>query len=475
MFNQRCLRVCFFAFAFSALIAHFAKTPGQEKDFNAYPDHVADYLKRLYAPQARQLEYRDDYSGGFERWQSDARAALRQRIGLDRIAASVGDHKPVVTLGEPENFGEYTRQRGIIETEPDVRIPFWLLKPMTAGKRPLGVFPHGHDRRGPETTAGVFADEAHERKSLAEDRDVAVQAVKHGFVAIAPAVRGLATDGVPDLHGRHGNRECRSHVMHCLLAGRTATGERVWDMQRILDWALTLSEVDSNSTLMMGNSGGGMVTMFTAACDERIDIAVPSCSFAPTVSESGYIFHCDCNMVPGLMDLGGLPGVCGLIAPRHLRAVNGRKDTLFSGDAIEEGAARVRNLYEAAGHPGRFEHRWGAAGHRFYKDLMWTLVLEAMQDKEHKAGSANIRIIYDNYAHDDALRTDWGFACVVSGAEKTILFDTGGKGKLLLANLRKMGLSPKDVLPLVTAPATRPSPSSKTPSVTASSRWAWAE
>ena len=86
-------------------------------------------------------------------------------------------------------------------------------------------------------------------------------------------------------------------------------------MQRILDWAFTLPEVDSSHTLMMGNSGGGMVTVFTAACDERIDIAIPSCSFAPSVSEAGYIFHCDCNMVPGLIDLGGLPCVCGLIAP----------------------------------------------------------------------------------------------------------------------------------------------------------------
>ena len=237
---------------------------------------------------------------------SDARSALHLKIGLDSIAASVGDHEPVVELDKPVDFGEYTRQRGVIETEPDVRIPFWLLKPKGEGKRPLGVFPHGHDRRGPETTAGVYADEAHERKSLAEDRDVAVQAVKHGFVAIAPAVRGLATDGVPDLHGRHGKRDCRSHVMHCLLAGRTATGERVWDMQRILDWAFTLPEVDSRHTLMMGNSGGGMVTMFTAACDERIDIAVPSCSFAPSVSEAGYIFHCDCNMVPGSDRFGRL-------------------------------------------------------------------------------------------------------------------------------------------------------------------------
>ena len=443
--NRPYIHICGSSLALVLFVGSHVTVLGQEKDFNSYPDHVAKYLKRLYDPTERQLEYRDDYPGGFEKWQDDAQSALLLKIGLDRIAASVGDHEPVVELGETEDFEEYTRQRGVIETEPNVRIPFWLLKPKVAGKRPLGVFPHGHDRRGPDTTAGAYTDEAHELKSLAEDRDVAVQAVKLGFVAIAPAVRGLATDGVPDLHGRHGKRDCRSHVMHCLLAGRTATGERVWDMQRVLDWAFTLPEVDSSHTLMMGNSGGGMVTMFTAACDERIDIAIPSCSFAPTVSEAGYIFHCDCNMVPGLIDLGGLPGVCGLIAPRHLLAVNGRKDTLFSAEAVEKGAATVRNLYTAAGCPEWFEHRWGAEGHRFYKDLMWPFVLGAMGSEEGKTSPMTIKVVYDNYAHDNALQTDWGFACLVTGPEKTILFDTGGKGDLLLANLQKMNLSPTDV------------------------------
>ena len=237
---------------------------GQEKDFNAYPEHVSKYLSRLYDKSAQPLAFREDYPGGFEKWQQDARAALRLKLGLDRIAASVGQHHPTVQLYEATDLGEYSRQRGVIETEPNVRIPFWLLKPKSKAPCPLGVFPHGHDARGHHTTAGVYADEAHKRKSVAEDRDVAVQAVKLGFVAIAPAVRGLATDGVPDLYGRHGKRNCRSQVMHCLLAGRTAVGERVWDMERILDWAVTLPEVDSKRVLMMGNSGGGMVTIFTA-------------------------------------------------------------------------------------------------------------------------------------------------------------------------------------------------------------------
>lgn len=158
-------------------------------------------------------------------------------------------------------------------------------------------------------------------------------------------------------------------------------------LQRIIDWASTLPEVDTGHVLMMGNSGGGMVTLFTAACDERITIAVPSCSFAPTVSEAGYIFHCDCNMVPGLLELGGLPGVAGLIAPRYLLAVNGRKDTLFSPAAIERAASQVRAIYRAAGCEHRFEHRWGDQGHRFYKDLMWPFVLNALNGDQPRKKS----------------------------------------------------------------------------------------
>jgi hypothetical protein len=355
---------------------------GQDRDFGAYPDHVVRYLKRLYDQGRQPLAFREDYPGGFDQWRKETRAALCLKLGLDKIAASVGDHQPVVQLGEPEDLDSYTRQRGTIETEPDVRIPFWLLKPKGQGPGPLGVFPHGHDSRGHDTTAGVYANAAHEKKALVGDRDVAVQAVKLGFVAIAPAVRGLATDGVADLHGRHGKQACRSHVMHCLLAGRTAMGERVWDMQRIIDWAVKMPEVDARHILMMGNSGGGMVTVFAAACDERITIAVPSCSFAPTVSQAGYIFHCDCNMVPGLLEVGGFAGVAGLIAPRHLLAVNGRTDPLFSQAEIERAVTQVQSVYQAAGCQQRFEHRWGAEGHRFYKDLMWPFVLEVVPSRK---------------------------------------------------------------------------------------------
>ena len=377
-------------FLAATAIAPFSSSLGRAQEPQptpGYPENVSSYLSRLYSEHRRQFSFQGDDPGRFAQWQQDARPALRELIGLKNIASQVGKHDQIVHVDDETNADGYTRRKGWIETEPDVRIPFWLLKPKGAGPFPLALLPHGHDKIGHDTYAGVFHDEDHKQQTLANDRSVAVQAVSRGFLAIAPATRGLGVDGVPDLTGRHGERDCRSQLMHCLLAGRTAIGERVWDLSRLLDWATTLPEVDSRQTLMMGNSGGGMATLYTAACDERITIAVPSCSFTTITSPEGRIYHCDCNMVPGLLTWGDLYDVAGLIAPRWLLAVNGRRDKLHRAASIERAAARARMIYKAAGHPTRFEHRWGPEGHRFYSDLMWPFVMQAVQEpaSQHKS------------------------------------------------------------------------------------------
>jgi 7,8-dihydropterin-6-yl-methyl-4-(beta-D-ribofuranosyl)aminobenzene 5'-phosphate synthase len=45
-----------------------------------------------------------------------------------------------------------------------------------------------------------------------------------------------------------------------------------------------------------------------------------------------------------------------------------------------------------------------------------------------------ITILYDNYVAQEGLEADWGFACLIEGLGKKILFDTGTNGDLLLRN-----------------------------------------
>jgi 7,8-dihydropterin-6-yl-methyl-4-(beta-D-ribofuranosyl)aminobenzene 5'-phosphate synthase len=59
--------------------------------------------------------------------------------------------------------------------------------------------------------------------------------------------------------------------------------------------------------------------------------------------------------------------------------------------------------------------------------------------------SLSLVIAYDNNPYVDGLDTEWGFSCLVSGPDKTILFDTGGEGDVLMANVAELGLDPTTI------------------------------
>ncbi|HBA73642.1 MAG TPA: MBL fold metallo-hydrolase [Geobacter sp.] len=54
-----------------------------------------------------------------------------------------------------------------------------------------------------------------------------------------------------------------------------------------------------------------------------------------------------------------------------------------------------------------------------------------------------ITILYDNTPYKKYLETAWGFSCLVEVMNTSILFDTGGNGRMLLANMRKLGIVPQ--------------------------------
>jgi len=58
-------------------------------------------------------------------------------------------------------------------------------------------------------------------------------------------------------------------------------------------------------------------------------------------------------------------------------------------------------------------------------------------DTESVAG-LKITILYDNYVFTEGTKADWGFACLVEGPEKTILFDTGMQPSVLRENIEKL-------------------------------------
>lgn len=60
-------------------------------------------------------------------------------------------------------------------------------------------------------------------------------------------------------------------------------------------------------------------------------------------------------------------------------------------------------------------------------------------------GTLRFTVLYDNYVFQDGTRADWGFSCLIEGAEKTILFDTGTKPLVLLHNAQALKVDLKKV------------------------------
>jgi 7,8-dihydropterin-6-yl-methyl-4-(beta-D-ribofuranosyl)aminobenzene 5'-phosphate synthase len=56
-----------------------------------------------------------------------------------------------------------------------------------------------------------------------------------------------------------------------------------------------------------------------------------------------------------------------------------------------------------------------------------------------------ITVVYDNNRYEEGIATAWGFSCLIKGTEKTILFDTGGDGSILIANMGKLEINPEEV------------------------------
>ncbi|MEO1861311.1 MAG: alpha/beta hydrolase family protein, partial [Verrucomicrobiales bacterium] len=101
--------------------------PSQDKPFVSYPENISNYLKRIQKGDQKYKYIRDK---DFKDWQNVARTALIKLIGLKKMSVELKGHKPSVQIKKKERVGEkFTRTLYMIETEPGINVPFYLLVP----------------------------------------------------------------------------------------------------------------------------------------------------------------------------------------------------------------------------------------------------------------------------------------------------------------------------------------------------------
>ena len=333
------------------------------------------HFEALMTAEAGEYEFSAQTPDELAAWQSRFRAVLRGTLGLTRMEDELSGFVPEAEMIESVDMGSYTRERWRLLVEPTVPLPFYLLTPKSAtGKLPLVLTPHGHGH--PHVYLGIFHNPDEEAKIRDGERDIAVQAVNEGYLVIAPTTRAFGETRTADDQQSDQVSSCRIQLMHDLLVGRTPIGDRVWDMSRLIDWAVARGIADPRSIAITGNSGGGTISLFAAACETRITVAVPSSYFNTFKGSIAAMRHCDCNYVPGMLRLGEMYDVAGLIAPRPFLAVAGVEDPIFPIEHTHIAFEKLRAVYEVAGAEDRCELYVGNGGHRYYKERVWPFVRE---------------------------------------------------------------------------------------------------
>ncbi len=150
------------------------------------------------------------------------------------------------------------------------------------------------------------------------------------------------------------------------LFGLSPIGIRTWDVVRSLDFLATLPFVDVNNMGCVGNSGGGMITAFSAAVDERIKAAIISgyfCSFWYSIIS---LSHCACNYLPHLMQYFDAADLVAMRAPQLTFIVSGEEDRIFPQEGVQKAYAIAQQAYGLAGAPQNLGiHVMPKTGHRF--------------------------------------------------------------------------------------------------------------
>jgi cephalosporin-C deacetylase-like acetyl esterase len=158
-------------------------------------------------------------------------------------------------------------EKVVFESRPDHHVAANLYVPEGKPPFPGVLVPCGHSANGK-------ANEAYQR--------ICILLAKNGLAALCydPIGQGeryqlLDDDGKPSIAGSTAEHSLIG--VGALLVGRQTATYRIWDGIRSLDYLASRPDIDPTRLGCTGNSGGGTLTAYLMALDDRIVAAAPSC------------------------------------------------------------------------------------------------------------------------------------------------------------------------------------------------------
>lgn len=297
-------------------------------------------------------------------WRNNLRDKLGELLGEPYVP---GSFRKTASRLSSEQLDGYTREKWEIEIAPGRVMPFYVLIPGNASKPYRTVLClHGHGNGARDIIGQPVNAEAAELIGIL-NTDYALQCVKRGWCAVAPELFafGERVDFVEDARsGFDGG--CEKPFLNAVEVGKTLIGIRAKDIMTLTDWMTANKDFDCSNLPCIGLSGGGMMTMYTAALDDRIKRVLIAGYVTEAKDSIMAIRHCSCNYIPHLLEWADFPDVTGLIAPRPLIVQTGRKDAIFPLSSVERAVARIKKVYALYGVPDKIRLDIHDGYHAFY-------------------------------------------------------------------------------------------------------------
>lgn len=315
------------------------------------------------------------YDGGDVRqWQNRLAGKLRELVG-DR-PASPCELNPRRLWKRDHPLGSI--EKVLFTAEPCADVPAYVCLPANA--QPPYTFMiclQGHSS-GMHNSIAVQREDETRPLEVEGDRDFAIGCMQRGIAALCIEQRSFG-ERRERLQERVSSHGCHDATMQALMLGRTLIGERVYDVDRGIDYLAARGDADMSCVGVMGNSGGGTISLFSAALLPRIAFAMPSCYFCTFRDSIMSIYHCGDNYVPGLLKYAEMADVMGLFAPKPVVLVAGKEDDIFPVEATRTAFRALQGIYRAAGAESRCHLVEGEGGHRFYADAAWPVMLKEIE------------------------------------------------------------------------------------------------
>lgn len=325
--------------------------------FNPFPE-----IKRLYNSTKREFSFRAKSKEEALQWQKEWRKKLRELLGNFPPFSAL--HPAIL---EKTEFPDYSRETVSFHSRENMKVfSYFLLPRRPRLPLPVLICLPGHGR-GVDDIVGIESDGSTRQEVSGYMQDFALQAVRKGFAVLAMEQIGFGHRR-EDKAREKGNKasSCNPLSGSLLLLGETMAGWRVYDVMRAVDYLETRSEVDKTRIGVMGISGGGTISLFSAAVETRIKAAVVSGYFCTFYHSIFSLEHCIDNYIPRILQYGEMYDVAGLIAPRALFVEAGKRDPIFPIEGVREAIGKVKKIYQVMGAEDKLDWEIFPGDHRIY-------------------------------------------------------------------------------------------------------------